>query len=61
MDWMKILEVLLLSTLMTVMGASSALALVTVSTTTTQVAPLSIGDTFDVDILLSWDGTARVA
>jgi len=38
--------------------AQGAGALVTSSQTTTAVGPLNIGDTFDVDVLLTWDGSA---
>ena len=48
-------------TFLSVLGlflAQGAAALVTVNQTTTAVGPLAIGDTFTVDVLLSWDGSA---
>jgi hypothetical protein len=40
------------------MFVGSASALVTIGQTTSAVGPLDINDTFDVQILLTWDGNA---
>ncbi len=57
---MRFLKVLLLSLLTTFMVAGSASALITVSATTTAVGLHNVGDSFDVDILLTWDGAGSL-
>jgi hypothetical protein len=59
-DKMRLFKTLLIAIAMTMMVASSASALITVTATTAVAAPLDVGDTFDVDILLTWDGAGAV-
>ncbi len=45
---------------LTLIAAGTASALITVSSTTTATPYLTIGDTFEVDIFLSWDGAGSL-
>lgn len=53
---MRLLEILVLSLVSTTLIISTASALVTVDATTAAVSPMHVGDTFDVDISVTWDG-----
>ena len=55
---MRLFKTLLLTIVASMMFVGSASALVTFGQTTTAVGPLDINDTFQVDILLTWDGVA---
>jgi hypothetical protein len=51
---------ILFSLLIMMSFVSTASALVTVDATTTVDSPLRVGDSFDVDILVSWDGAGEL-
>jgi hypothetical protein len=46
--------------LVTISFVSTASALVTVNATTTAISPVRVGDTIEVDILVSWDGSGQL-
>jgi hypothetical protein len=59
-DKMRLFKGLLIALVTTMMVAGSASALVTVDATTATAGPLDVGDSFDVDINLSWDGAGAL-
>lgn len=55
---MRLFKTLLITIVASLMFVGSASALVTIGQSTSAVGPLDINDTFTVNILLSWNGTA---
>lgn len=53
-------KTIFLSLLATTSFVSTASALVTVDATTTAISPVHVGDTIEVDILVSWTGTGQL-
>jgi hypothetical protein len=53
---MRLLKIMLLTIATVALVATSASALVTVDATSAAAGPLLIGDSFDVDINVTWDG-----
>jgi hypothetical protein len=57
---MRLLKTIMIFLLATVSFGGTASALVTVDATTTAISPVHVGDTIEVDILVSWDGSGSL-